>query len=84
MTTTVRVKHNGPGHHDVQVAITRQPDNVVVSTEVLHENDSKDFYVYDSQGLTITEVPRVREKQELASSDVGDLGATLGKFTGET
>lgn len=80
MTTSVRVRHDGPGHHDVQVAITRNPDGVVVSTERLAEGDVKDFYVYDTQGLTISEIPR-REQQELAPSDVGDLFSVLGKST---
>jgi hypothetical protein len=81
MTTSVRVKHDGPGHHDVQVAITN--GGVVVSTERLAEGDVKDFYVYDTQGLTVSEIPK-RERQELAPSDVGDLDSVLGKSTGES
>lgn len=83
MTTSVRVRHNGPGHHDVQVAITRSPDGVVVSTERLAEGDVKDFYVYDTQGFTVSEIPK-REKQELTSANVGSLGDILGKFTGKS
>lgn len=71
MTTTVTIKHNGPGHHDVQVQAVNLMHNdgksgLSISTSMaqvqetfrLHEGEEKTLVVYDVREIRISEVPK--------------------------
>lgn len=54
MTTSVTLKHNGPGHHDVVIEVVTAHGGNVIRHE-LKTGQSIDLYVYRGQFINVSE-----------------------------
>jgi len=57
MTTTIKIRHMGPDHHNVKVvdAFSDPQHAALAKTTVLKAGQSMESYVYDGRSLTVTE-----------------------------
>lgn len=75
MTTTVKIKHEGPGHHDIEV-LTAHPQTGVVHGPAVRLSAGMSAYitVWDGQGIAIREIEKSAEQ---AVGGIGQVGVDI-------
>lgn len=58
MTTTVTIKHEGPGHHDVAVLCVNPQTGTPGTTHIISANAQVTLVLHDGQELQVNEVPK--------------------------
>jgi hypothetical protein len=73
MTITVRISHEGPDHHDIEV-LTAHPETGVVSGPGvrLSKGMSAFINVWSEQGIAIRETPKAH-----AQGGIGQVGVSV-------
>jgi hypothetical protein len=55
MTTSVTIKHNGPGHHDVIVEVVADGSGAVLREQRIKLDASVELFVYRGQSIRVAE-----------------------------
>lgn len=81
MTTTVKIKHEGPGHHDIEI-MTAHPETGVIHgpTVRLAPGMSAYIVVHSGQGIAIREIEK---QQEAAAGGIGEVGVSITPHNGD-